>query len=217
MADERFRRARADLVAQLEYKGITDRRVLDAIAQVPRHRFVGPEFARLAYDDQALPIGHEQTVSQPYVVAFMTELLIADGVPEAVLEVGTGSGYQAAVLARIVPRVFTIERIRPLHRVARALLAELGCANVHFRCADGGRGWAKFAPFHGIIVTAASKAPPPALLDQLAVGGRMVIPTGGESQCLQLICRDERGYRKERRMEVKFVPLITCSPFSTTR
>lgn len=207
-SDERFRRARENLVAQLESKGIADRRVLNAIAHVPRHRFVDPGFTRLAYSDQALPIGHDQTVSQPYVVAFMTELLIADGVPEVVLEIGTGSGYQAAVLSRIVPRVFTVERIRTLHKAARKLLTELGCANVNFRCADGGRGWAKFAPFRGIIVTAASKDPPPALLDQLAVGGRMVIPVGEKNQCLQLICRGEHGYRRERRLEVKFVPLI---------
>ncbi len=207
--DKRFQYARERLVADLETKGISDRRVLDAIGRVPRHRFVDLGFTSLAYEDQALPIGHDQTVSQPYVVAFMTQLLIADGVPEVVLEVGTGSGYQTAVLSLLVPRVFTIERIGALHTAARALLTELDCRNVNFRCADGGKGWAQFAPYGGIIVTAASKEVPPALLEQLAVGGRMVVPVGEEDQCLMLIRRDEHGYQEERHLGVKFVPLIS--------
>ncbi len=206
--DERFQHARARLVAELETKGISDRRVLDAIERVPRHRFVDQGFANLAYEDQALPIGHDQTVSQPYIVAFMTQLLIADGIPEVVLEVGTGSGYQTAVLSSLVPRVFTIERIDALYSTTRALLTELGCRNVNFRCADGGKGWARFAPFGGIIVTAASRELPPALLAQLTVGGCMVVPVGEEDQYLMLVRRDERGYRKERHLGVKFVPLV---------
>lgn len=207
-SDERFQHARKRLVAELESKGIRDRRVLDAIGSVPRHRFVDSGFVHLAYEDQALPIGHGQTVSQPYIVAFMTELLIADGVPEVVLEVGTGSGYQTAVLSLLAPRVFTIERIGALHKAARKLLVALDCRNVNFRCADGGKGWEKFAPFGGVIVTAVSREPPPALLEQLAVGGRMVVPVGERRQQLTLISRDRRGYKRKRYLEVKFVPLI---------
>ena len=208
-SDERFHYARAELVSDLESKGIADRRVLDAIARVPRHRFVDSGFANLAYADQALPIGHNQTVSQPYIVAFMTQLLIADGVPEVVLEVGTGSGYQTAVLSKVVPRIFTVERIAPLHNAARALLAELGCRNVNLRCADGAKGWIQFAPFDGIIVTAATKELPAALLKQLTVGGRMVVPVGDEEQRLMLVKCDRHGYKEERHLDVKFVPLIS--------
>ncbi len=206
--EHRFQYACERLVSELEFKGIADRRVLDAVGRVPRHRFVDPGFANLAYADQALPIGHDQTVSQPYIVAFMTQLLIANGVPEVVLEVGTGSGYQTAVLSLLVPRVFTIERIGALHSAARALLTELDCRNVNFRCADGGKGWTQFAPYGGVIVTAASKEAPPALLDQLAVGGRMVVPVGEEDQHLMLVRRNEHGYKKERHFGVKFVPLV---------
>lgn len=205
----RFRYARQRLVAGLEAKGIVDRRVLDAIGRVPRHRFVSADFSSLAYEDQALPIGCKQTVSQPYVVAFMTELLLADGVPEAVLEVGTGSGYQAAILSLLVPRVFTIERISVLHKTARSLLTELGYHNVNFRRADGGKGWARFAPFDGIIVTASSSGWPRALLDQVSVGGRAVAPIGEEDQVLTLVRRERHGYRYERYMGVKFVPLVS--------
>ena len=210
-SDERFQHARKRLVAELKSKGIRDRRVLDAIERVPRHCFVDSGFVHLAYEDQALPIGHGQTVSQPYIVAFMTELLIADGVPEVVLEIGTGSGYQTAVLSLLASRVFTIERVGALHRAARKLLAELDCRNVNFRRADGGKGWEKFAPFGGIIVTAASKEPPPALLEQLAVGGRMIVPVGEGGQQLTLISRDRRGYRQERCLDVKFVPLVSSA------
>ena len=207
--DERFQYARERLVTELESKGILDRRVLDAIGKVPRHRFVDPGFTNLAYEDQALPIGHDQTVSQPYIVAFMTQLLIADGVPEVVLEVGTGSGYQTAVLSKLVPRVFTVERINPLYSAARTLLADLDYRNVNFRCADGSKGWAQFAPFDGIIVTAASKELPPALLEQLAVGGCLIAPLGGEEQHLTLVRRSKHGYQRQRHMGVKFVPLIS--------
>ena len=206
--DERYRYAQARLVAELKSKGIADDRVLTAMGLIPRHRFVDSSFANLAYEDQALPIGCEQTISQPYVVARMTELLIEGGAPEVVLEVGTGSGYQSAVLSRIVPRVFTVERIAFLHKAARALLAELGCDNVHTRCADGRKGWVQFAPFDGIVVTAASSEWPQALLRQLRVGGRAVAPIGDDRQRLVLLRRDESGYREELHTDVKFVPLI---------
>ncbi len=206
--DERYRHAQARLVAELQAKGISEDRVLTAIGLVPRHRFVDPDFADLAYEDQALPIGCEQTISQPYLVALMTELLIGDGTPEAVLEVGTGSGYQSAVLSRIVPRVFTIERIDALYKTARALFIELGYSNVHPRCADGAKGWVQFAPFDGIIVTAAGSGWPRALLRQLRVGGRAVAPIGNGGQRLMSLRRDASGYREESHLDVKFVPLI---------
>ena len=206
--EQRFRYAHERLVAGLESKGISDRRVLDAIRRVPRHLFVSDDFENLAYADQALPIGHGQTVSQPYIVALMTELLIADSVPEVVLEIGTGSGYQAAVLSLLVPRVFTIERISTLHRAARVLLGDLGYSNVNFRRADGGKGWAQFAPFGGIIVTAATDRWPPALLEQMSVGGRAIAPIGSEDQTLVRVTRGRHGYREKRHIGVKFVPLI---------
>lgn len=206
--DERYRYARMHLVSGLRSRGISDDRVLAAIGRVPRHCFVDPGFADLAYEDQALPIGYEQTISQPYIVALMVELLIAEGVPELVLEVGTGSGYQAAVLSRIVPRVFTVERIAPLYKGARALLAELGYNNVHFRCADGSKGWTQFAPFDGIVIAAATGKWPPALLRQMSAGGRAIAPMGKKRQTLMLIRRDRYGYREERHIDVKFVPLI---------
>ena len=207
--EERFQYARERLSDDLASKGIADRRVLDAIACVPRHRFVDPGFSNLAYADQALPIGHDQTVSQPYIVALMTELLIADGIPEVVLEVGTGSGYQTAVLSQLVPRVFTVERIGALHKAAITLLRELDCRNVSSRCADGAKGWSRFAPFAGIIVTAASKQPPAVLLEQVAVGGRMIAPVGERKQRLMLVKRDQYGCKKEWHADVKFVPLVT--------
>ena len=208
-SDARFQYAHAGLVEDLKAKGITDHRVLDAIGHVPRHRFVDSGFANLAYKDQALPIGHDQTVSQPYIVAFMTEMLIADGIPEVVLEIGTGSGYQTAVLSLLIPRVFTIERINALHKTARALLTDIGCLNVNFRCADGGKGWVQFAPFDGIIVTAASKELPNVLRKQMSIGGRMIAPVGEEVQNLVLLRRDTHGYKEERHLNVKFVPLIS--------
>ena len=206
--DERYRYAQARLVAELKSKGISDDRVLTAMGLVPRHRFVDSSFANLAYADQALPIGCEQTISQPYIVALMTELLIGGDVPEVVLEVGTGSGYQSAVLSRIVPRVFTIERIGSLYKAARALFVELGCNNVHSRCADGRKGWVQFAPFDGVIVTAASSGWPPALLRQLRVGGRAIAPIGNGRQSLVLLRRDKSGYSEEPHIDVKFVPLL---------
>ncbi len=202
--------AREALAAKLRDKGIDDERVLDAIAGVPRHRFLEEGFGHLAYDDQSLSIGHGQTISQPWIVAYMTQALLAKGDVNQVLEIGTGSGYQAAVLAALTPRVFTIERIAALYRRARTLLEELGCGNVHFRCGDGTRGWKQFAPYDAIMVTAAAAGIPPLLLDQLAVGGRLIAPVGDQrgEQELVLVVRSSRGYSERRLCGVKFVPLI---------
>lgn len=204
------RAAREALVGKLRGHGITDERVLGAIAAVPRHRFTEEGFTHLAYEDQSLSIGHGQTISQPRIVACMTQALMTKSGVGQVLEVGTGSGYQAAVLAMLAPRVFTIERIPALYRRARTLLEELGCDNVHFRCGDGAKGWKQFAPFDAIIITAAAAEIPPPLLGQLAVGGRLVAPVGGrdEAQELMLVTRSRRGYSERRLCGVKFVPLV---------
>lgn len=204
------RAAREALAGKLRDRGISDERVLGAIAAVPRHRFTEEGFTHLAYEDQSLSIGHGQTISQPWIVALMTQALMAKNGPGQVLEVGTGSGYQAAVLATLAPRVFTIERIPALYRRARALLDELGYDNVHFRCGDGAKGWKQFAPFDAVIVTAAAAEIPPPLLGQLAIGGRLVAPVGGRdgAQELVLVARSRRGYSERRLCSVKFVPLV---------
>ncbi|HEU0202811.1 MAG TPA: protein-L-isoaspartate(D-aspartate) O-methyltransferase [Burkholderiaceae bacterium] len=185
-------------------------RVRAALERVPRHRFVPPELERIAYRNHPLPIGHGQTISQPFIVALMTELLEPQG-EDRVLEVGTGSGYQAAVLAECVARVYTIEIVAPLGERARALLAELGYRNVEVRIGDGYAGWPEAAPFDGIMVTAAPDHVPPALVGQLKPGGRMVIPVGtrGGVQELLLIRKDDGGKAVTRRtIPVRFVPLI---------
>jgi len=204
------RAAREALAGKLRGRGSGDERVLDAIAAVPRHRFTEEGFTHLAYEDQSLSIGHGQTISQPWIVALMTQALMTKGGLGQVLEVGTGSLYQAAVLATLAPRVFTIERVAALYRRARALLEELGYDNVHFRCGDGAKGWKQFAPFDAVIVTAAAAGIPPPLLGQLAVGGRLVAPVGGrdETQELMLVTRSRRGYSERRLCSVKFVPLV---------
>jgi len=201
-ADERERMVRE----QIEARGIRDERVLRAMRRVPRHRFM-PEARRPdAYDDRALPIGHGQTISQPYVVAAMTEVLDLDG-DEKVLEVGTGSGYQAAILGELAREVYTIEIVEPLAERARRALEELGYDDVHVRAGDGYRGWPEQAPFDAIIVTAAPDHVPQPLLDQLAVGGFMVIPVGDRVQDLTLITRDEEGYHTKELFGVLFVPM----------
>ncbi len=198
---------RQDLADGLRQKGIRDERVLHAIATVPRDRFVTDVFKPRAYDDTALPIGNNQTISQPYTVAFMTERL-APASGKKVLEIGTGSGYQAAVLAELGCRVFTIERHPDLHLTARKLLEALGY-RVATLCGDGTVGWSEFAPYDGIIVTAAAPEVPDALLQQLAEGGRLVIPVGGQSmQSLRIITRRGDVFNEEVEDGFKFVPLI---------
>jgi len=191
---------------QIERRGITDPAVLAAMRAVPRHRFVPSDQADAAYDDRALPIGFGQTISQPYIVAFMTQALKLR--PEhRVLEVGTGSGYQAAVLGQIVAEVQTIEIVPALAERARALLAELGYSNVHVRTGDAYAGLPELAPFDRIIVTAAPDHAPQPLIDQLAEGGRMIVPVGIAQQQLILIAKDAAGVQSEPLLDVIFVPL----------
>jgi len=202
-----LRAQREALADALDHGGIDDPEVLAAMRAVPRHEFVPEDQRDLAYLDQPLPIGHEQTISQPHVVAFMTELAdVQDG--EKVLEVGTGSGYQAAVLAELGAEVYSIEIVEPLGRQAEATLRRLGY-DVHTRIGDGYRGWPSEAPFDAIVITAAPPEVPRPLLDQLAVGGRMVVPVGADlwSQELQVITRTEDGFRTVRSMPVLFVPM----------
>ena len=202
--------ARARMVAeQLRGRDITDPRVLEAMGRVPRHRFVDPSDRGQAYDDFPLPIGQGQTISQPYIVALMTQLLELRGT-ERVLEVGTGSGYQAAVLAEVAAEVFTIEIVEPLARQAAERLRDLGYPRVAVRHGDGYAGWPERAPFHGILVTAAADHIPQALLDQLAEGGRLVMPVGRTADVQRLIVAERRdGVIKTRPVtEVRFVPLV---------
>ena len=198
---------RRDMVdLQIRRRGVHDERVLDAMLRVPRHEFVPSSWKSAAYDDRPLPIGHDQTISQPYIVAFMTEALELDGT-EKVLEIGTGSGYQAAVLGTLAKEVFTIEIVEPLARRATGVLAELGYDNVHVRCGDGYRGWPEEAPFDAIMVTAAPDHVPQPLLDQLAVGGRLIVPVGSWDQNLVLLERTETGLERREVLPVRFVPM----------
>ena len=202
-AEPRARMVREQLVA----RGIRDARVLEAMGRVPRHELV-PEAERDdAYDDGPLPIGEGQTISQPYIVAAMSEAAALSG-RERVLEVGTGSGYQAAVLSALAAEVYTIELEPVLAERAKRALERLGCPNVHTRTGDGYRGWPEAAPFDAILVTAAPEQVPPALLEQLKVGGRLVIPVGGSGdQELWLYTKSERGVERKHLMPVRFVPL----------
>jgi protein-L-isoaspartate(D-aspartate) O-methyltransferase len=203
-------RARARMVAtQIAARGIEDARVLDAMGEVPRHRFVPASLADHAYEDRPLPIGHDQTISQPYIVALMTELSRPDPGARA-LEIGTGSGYQAAVLSRLVSHVYSIELVEPLATAAAERLRTLGYENVTVRAGDGYRGWPDQAPFDVILVTAAPDEVPPALVEQLAPGGRMVVPVGPQSavQELRLIEKGRDGRVSARDvLPVRFVPM----------
>ncbi len=205
--EERYTKARDQMVeSQIAARGVRDERVLRAMRDVPRHLFVPPEQRANAYADDALAIGEGQTISQPYIVGLMTELLQV-GPGSRVLEIGTGSGYQAAVLADMGCDVFTIE-IRPaLAEEARARLDSLGYENVHVRVGDGWAGWPEEAPFDGIIVTAASERLPDLLLDQLRVGGHLVIPLGAFYQHLKVIERTEDGFVEREVIPVRFVPM----------
>jgi protein-L-isoaspartate(D-aspartate) O-methyltransferase len=190
----------------IEERGVTDPRVLEAMQAVPRHLFVPEALRDVAYGDHPLPIGHGQTISQPYIVAVMTELL--DPRPEdTVLEIGTGSGYQAAVLATLVRHVYTIEIVEPLAESARKRLAELGYDNVTVITGDGHRGHPEKSPYDGIIVTAAPERVPQPLLDQLRVGAKLVIPVGAYLQDLEVIERSDSGYETRSVLAVRFVPM----------
>lgn len=202
-------RTRERMVQRLGDLGISNLRVLEAMLAIPRHLFVDEAFAHRAYEDVALPIAFNQTISQPYIVARMTEVLLA-ALPTQpnILEIGTGCGYQTAVLARLVRQVYSIERIAPLLERTRARLRELKVTNVTLNCADGSFGWSRHAPFDGIIVTAAAGSVPDALLKQLAPGGTLVLPEGGKIQRLRIYRKQEEGVVMQDLEEVRFVPLL---------
>ena len=216
MADPRFAgigmtsaRTRERLVQRLRDQGITNLSVLDRIRNVPRHIFVDEALGSRAYEDTALPIGFGQTISQPYIVARMTEALLEGGPLASVLEVGTGCGYQTAVLAPLVDRIYTIERIEPLITRAKERIKELGIRNVRFRHGDGSQGWKANAPFDGILVAAAPLVIPEELIKQLKVGGRLLVPVGGEGeQELIRITRKEQRVERQSLGPVAFVPLL---------
>ncbi len=201
-------RTRGRLIERLRAEGIADETVLAAMSEVPRHIFVDEALATRAYDDVSLPIGHGQTISQPYIVARMTEVLRNGKQLNRVLEIGTGCGYQAAVLSKVAKEVYSVERIQPLYERARKTLRELKLFNVNLRYADGTTGLPDAAPFDGIIMACAAPALSALLREQLAVGGRMVLPMGTQEQHLYLIERDENGFRETRLDAVKFVPLV---------
>lgn len=193
--------------AQIEARGIKDKRLLDAMRRVERHRFVPEPVRHLAYEDNPLPIGSGQTISQPYVVAVMTEVLELQG-NEKVLEVGTGSGYQAAILAELSREVYTIEILPELAGRAEKLLQELGYKNIKVKCADGYLGWQEYAPFDAIIVTCAPERIPQPLIEQLAEGGRMIIPVGKGFQELKLLVKTKGRLVEKSILPVMFVPMI---------
>ena len=202
-------RTRERLIARLRESGIADPQVLDRIRSVPRHLFVDEALASRAYEDTALPLGHGQTISQPYIVARMTEALIEGSAPRKVLEIGTGCGYQTAVLAPLVVTLYSVERIAALQQRARKVLRDLRIRNVHMRHGDGSEGWAAYAPYDGIIVAAAAHSVPPALLEQLAPAGRLIIPVGPErEQQLMRITRRGETFEREPLGGVMFVPLL---------
>jgi protein-L-isoaspartate(D-aspartate) O-methyltransferase len=198
------------LVDRLRSHGISDERVLKAVATTPRHEFVDEALSSRAYEDTALPIGLGQTISQPWVVAKMTEAVLDGGSPEKILEVGTGSGYQAAILALLVPSVFTVERIEELMKLARRRFHKIGLHNIYTRYADGHLGWPSQAPFDGIVITAAATHIPMELIEQLRVGGIMVAPVErGRMQRLLKIRRTEDGFEEEDLGGVIFVPMLS--------
>ena len=202
-------RTRDRLIQRLSDQGISNLEVLDIMRKTPRHIFLDEALAHRAYEDTALPIGFQQTLSQPYIVARMTELLLANGPRKRVLEVGTGSGYQSIILAQLVERVYSVERIQPLQEKARQRLKMLKVRNVHLKNADGGFGWPEKGPFDAILSAAAPEKVPDELLQQLAVGGRLVMPVGGREQQLLVVDRHEEGYDKQFTEHVQFVPLLS--------
>ena len=201
-------RTRERLIQRLMDQGITRFEVLEAIRSVPRHLFVDEALAHRSYEDTALPIGYGQTLSQPYVVAKMSELALAQGRPKKVLELGSGSGYQTAILASLVDEICAIERIKPLLERARKQLRALRVRNVRLRHGDGLNGWASEAPFDLILGAAAPEHLPTQLLEQLAPGGRLILPVGGERQQLVMVTATPEGYIEEVIEEVNFVPMV---------
>jgi len=203
-------RTRDRLIERLREKNIKSEAVLNVMRSTPRHIFVDEAMATRAYEDTALPIGQGQTISQPYIVARMTEALLEAGPLEKVLEIGTGSGYQTAILSQLVKRVYSVERIEVLQKQAKSRLEELGLRNIRLHYSDGNWGWERHAPYDGIIVTAAPSKVPKPLFDQLKVGGRLVIPVGKQegAQHLLVVTRTEEGFDSETLDLVSFVPLL---------
>ncbi|MBI4713556.1 MAG: protein-L-isoaspartate(D-aspartate) O-methyltransferase [Planctomycetes bacterium] len=205
-----FLKARRLMVeTQIKDRGIKDKRVIEAMLKIERHRFVPPDLQQSAYDDNPLPIGDGQTISQPYIVALMTELLELKG-REKVLEIGTGSGYQSALLAELARDVYTVEIVENLYRSADKILSELEYKNIKTRLGDGYQGWAEYAPFDGITVTCAPENIPQPLIDQLAENGRLVIPVGRSKDVQELVLVRKKSGRLERKsiIPVRFVPMI---------
>ena len=204
-----FEEARDRMVhTQIAARGIKNQKVLDAVKKIPRHKFVPDNMLTHAYSDEPLPIGEGQTISQPYIVAYMTEALALQG-RERVLEIGTGSGYQTAILAEIAHQVFTVEFVNSLSQRAQKALKKLGYANILFRIGDGTFGWEEQAPFDAIIVTAAPDKVPQFLEEQLEIGGRMIIPVGTAIQELVLVTRGKKKFKRKKLLPVRFVPLVT--------
>lgn len=202
--------SRQRMIEELRASGIEDPRVLAAMTKIPRHEFVEQALQSEAYRNRPLPIGHAQTISQPSIVAFMTQALLQGGRRGRVLEIGTGSGYQTAVLAEIVETVFTVERLRALSEVARQRLHAMGYRNVHFGYSDGMQGWSPYAPYESILVTAGAAEVPQPLVDQLAMGGRLIIPIGPQgNQSLMRYERTAQGLQQELLAQVSFVPLLS--------
>lgn len=205
-------RTRDRLIHRLIEQGVSNLAVLDVISNTPRHLFLDEALSHRAYEDTALPIGHGQTLSQPYIVARMTEILLGDGRElKRVLEIGTGSGYQTAVLAQLVDEVWSVERIKPLQDLARQRLRKLGLSNVQYQHADGGFGWPEQGPFDGILSAAAPRNIPRELLKQLAPNGALVIPVGSNEQTLTLVVRegDSENFETRKLEPVRFVPLLS--------
>lgn len=200
-------RTRERLIRRLQEQGIDDPAVIEVMRNTPRHIFVDEALSHRAYEDVALPIGYSQTISQPYIVALMTQLLLEDGPKNKVLEIGTGSGYQTAVLAQLVGSVFSVERIKILQEKARERIRLLKLRNVSFRYSDGGLGWPEKAPFDGILSAASPAQIPQELLDQLAIGGTLVTPVGEDHQELVVVKRTEDGFERQKVIDVRFVPL----------
>ena len=203
------RRTRDRMVNRLKDQGISDSKVLAVMSDTPRHIFVDEALASRSYEDTALPIGYNQTISQPYIVARMTELLLENGPLSKVLEIGTGCGYQTALLAQLVDKVYSVERIGPLLKKAKNHLWDLKLKNISYQHNDGGWGWPEHAPFDGILVAAAPAEIPETLLQQMAVGGVMLIPIGTKNQALHKVTRTKIGYEDEILESVVFVPFLS--------
>lgn len=206
--DAFYNQRKAMVEHQIEERGVRNKKVIDALMKVPRHIFVSPEYQKHAYDDTPLPIGYNQTISQPYIVAYMTEILEPDS-SQRVLEIGTGSGYQAAVLSKLYKEVYTIEIVRPLGEDARNIFLREGYNNIKVKIGDGYLGWKEYAPFDAIIVTCAPTEIPQPLVDQLAEGGKMIIPVGEMyNQVLILLTKKEGKVHKTKTLPVIFVPML---------